>query len=146
MMPIHRGFFTRLGAGLVLLAATLAPRPALAWCRTMGCSTTRPELACTKDARGCMVNDLPLFWPTSCISFGVQKDGSRSDGISFEAAELVVETAFTTWISADCGGGAQPSITIQNAGSISCDEIEYNQKGPNANVFMFRDDDWPHEN
>ncbi len=112
----------------------------------MGCSTTRPELACTPDAQGCLVNDLPLYWPTSCISFGVQKDGSRSDGISFSTMQTIVETAFVTWISADCGGGAQPSISIEKAGAINCDQIEYNKKGPNANVFMFRDDDWPHEN
>src|SRR4029450_11480650 len=74
------------------------------------------------------------------------KDGSRSDGISFETMERVVETAFVTWISADCGGGAQPSIDIRKSGAINCDQIEYNKEGPNANVFMFRDDDWPHDN
>ncbi len=145
MMPNRRGFFSKSCLGLVLSAALLVPRPAAAYCRTMGCSTTRPELACTADARGCLINNLPLFWPTSCISFGVQKDGSRSDGISFETMNSVVETAFTTWISADCGG-AQPKIDIENAGAINCDQLEYNKKGPNAHVFRFRDDDWPHEN
>jgi MYXO-CTERM domain-containing protein len=111
----------------------------------MACSNEKPELACSRDATGCLVNDRPLFWPTSCVSFGVQKDGSRSDGISYDTMRSVVDSAFQTWISADCGG-VMPSVAIENYGAIDCNEREYNSDQANANVFMFRDADWPYEN
>ncbi|HVJ19216.1 MAG TPA: matrixin family metalloprotease [Polyangiaceae bacterium] len=141
----QRGFSIRPCAGLLVLAALLVPRPAAAYCLSMGCDKTKPELACSLEG-GCMVNHLPLFWPTSCISFSVQEDGSRADNISYDTAKRVIDTAFRTWISADCGGGALPSISIETTEAVACDHIEYNTKGANANVFLFRDDEWPYTN
>jgi hypothetical protein len=111
----------------------------------MACSNEKPELACTRDASGCLVNERPLYWPTSCVSFGVQEDGSSSDHISYKQMVEVVDTAFQTWISADCGG-TLPAIAVENYGAIECAEREYNSDQPNANVFLFRDADWPYEN
>jgi hypothetical protein len=133
-------------AGAALLTLSLAPQSALAFCRTMACSNDSPELSCSRDAMGCLVNERPLFWPTSCISFGVQKDGSDADNISYDTMRKVVESAFQTWISADCGGGTLPMVAIENYGAIECNAREYNSDQANANVFMFRDADWPYEN
>jgi hypothetical protein len=129
-----------------LLAGLLVPQSALAYCRTMACDKDDPELVCNTDANGCQVNDRPLYWATSCISFGIQKDGSRSDSIPYDTMRQVVEGAFQAWISADCGGGATPSVAVENYGTIDCNEREYNSDQANANVFMFRDDKWPYEN
>ena len=52
---------------------------------------------------------------------------------------------FTQWLNADCDG-LGPSITISDYGPVECRQAEYNQDAANANVFMFRDDDWPYEN
>ena len=43
---------------------------------------------------------------------------------------------------ADCGGDA-PSIDVRMIGPIACGLSEYNQKASNANVVIFREDDWP---
>src|SRR5688572_21056065 len=132
-MKFRRGLVLTSCAGLVLLAGMLAPRSAAAYCRTMGCSKDKPELACTFDGNGCLDNGLPLFWASSCISFGVQKDGSRADGIDYDAARHVIEQSFQTWLSADCGGGL-PSISVENYGAIDCNRLEYNRNDGNANV------------
>ncbi len=124
----------------------LLPQSAQAFCQTMACSDKDPDLRCTVDENNCPANDRPLFWPTSCLSFGVQEDGSRNDNISYETMREIVETAFQTWISADCGNGTFPAVAIENYGSIECDRREYNSDQANANVFMFRDDSWPYEN
>jgi MYXO-CTERM domain-containing protein len=128
-----------------LLGTLLASNAAFAYCRTMACSNKDPMLACSTDSNGCLVNDRPLYWPTSCISFGIQEDGSRADNISYEAMRQIVDTAFQTWISADCGG-TMPAVAIENYGAIECADREYNSDQANANVFMFRDADWPYEN
>lgn len=137
------------------LAALLAAQTlfvvsdALAFCRTMPCSTRDSELACTRDTHGCLVSSTgrpPLYWPTSCISFGVQRNGSKLRGIDYETTHRIVVEAFETWLSADCGGGRGPSLSVKDYGKIVCDERQYNQEGPNANVFMYRDDEWPYEN
>src|SRR5688572_17393556 len=100
---------TRSFSAVALLGALIVPAEALAFCRTMACSDDNPELTCTRDANNCLVNDRPLYWPSSCISFGVQREGSRSDNISYETMRGVVDRAFQTWISADCGGGVLPA-------------------------------------
>ncbi len=128
------------------LLVLLVPQSALAFCQTMACNDKDPDLRCTADANNCPFNDRPLYWPTSCLSFGVQEDGSRGDHISYETMNQIVETAFQTWISADCGNGVFPAVAIENYGSIECNKREYNSDQPNANVFMFRDDNWPYEN
>jgi MYXO-CTERM domain-containing protein len=35
-------------------------------------------------------------------------------------------------------------MEVTNNGPVECDEVEYNQRNGNANVFMFRDDEWPY--
>jgi hypothetical protein len=87
-----------------------------------------------------------LHWESSCVSFDVQKDGSPLRGISYEAAHTAIAAGFSQWLNADCGSGKTPSITISDYGPVDCREPEYNQDAPNANVFMFRDEDWPYAN
>jgi hypothetical protein len=77
------------------------------------------------------------------MSFGVQRDGSASSNIDFETAQAVIEDAFEKWAAADCGGET-PGFRVVSRGEISCERAEYNQNATNANVFMFRDDDWPY--
>jgi hypothetical protein len=138
-----------------LLAAWLSSvaGDASAFCRTKACDNrpayddvwqVEPDPPCTRDPVGCQLEGLPLFWPATCISYAVQKDGSMSDGIDFELATSIIEQSFAAWQEADCGG-APPSLVVKNLGAVSCDRREYNQSQPNANVFMFRDDSWPYD-
>jgi hypothetical protein len=142
----HRPFSV---AALLALSTFFAAESAQAFCRTMPCSAKDPALACSRDANGCLVSETgrpPLYWPSSCVSFGVQRDGSRRRGIDYETTHRIVVEAFETWVFADCGGGRTPSLTVKDYGKIVCDEREYNADQGNANVFMYRDDGWPYEN
>jgi hypothetical protein len=126
-----------------------------AYCRTKACDTDPsygdvwdeypdPE-SCTRNAQGCLLDGTPLYWSKSCITFGVQRDGSGRSNIDFSTAEAVIQEAFDKWAAVDCGGGEGPSFRIEAKGEIECGVAEYNQDGANANVFMFRDGDWPYE-
>jgi hypothetical protein len=97
---------------------------------------------------GCATEGQPLYWAERCLSFGVQGDGSETQHINWQTADEVIRAAFSAWLLANCGGGAHPSIQMWDldeiAGPMVCDHPEYNKHSPNANVWMFRDHDWPY--
>jgi hypothetical protein len=124
-------------AGAVLTSSAGAQ----AFCRTKTCETEQ----CVRNAQGCLLDGRPLYWPVSCISFAVQRDGSATSGIDFATTEAIVQDAFDKWAAVDCGGRT-PSFRIEALGRVECDRAEYNQDAPNANVFLFRDESWPYLN
>jgi uncharacterized protein (TIGR03382 family) len=129
-------------AALTVLLGLGIARPALAFCRTSVCelgSGTRcvPELE-----EDC---GIALRWKERCIGFSVQRDGSRS--FSAELLAELVTQAFSVWGEAGCDGG-RPHFLVKRQADAVCAGPEYNfdfnaDKG-NANVVMFRDDDWPY--
>jgi hypothetical protein len=125
------------------LVVSLGSATAGAFCRTTTCD---PKIeTCTKDPEtGCILQGKNLFWRERCVSFGTQEDGSPRRGISYETADHIFQEAFSAWMLADCGGGAHPSIQMWDFGPIVCNEPEFNDFLPNANVWMFRDKDWPY--
>jgi hypothetical protein len=56
----------------------------------------------------------------------------------------MVQRAFLTWQAAGCGDGKAPGIHVEDLGPVDCALAEYNTKGGNANVVVFRDESWPH--
>jgi hypothetical protein len=149
--------FGNLLSALGFAAAVLvASEPAHAYCRTKACDTTPSygdawdgtdePTECVRNAQGCFIQGTPLYRTTGCISFGVQRDGSASSGIDFETARAIIQVGFDTWAAADCGGGETPAFRSDDRGEIACERIEYNQNAPNANVFLFRENDWPYDN
>jgi hypothetical protein len=67
-------------------------------------------------------------------------------GITFGQADTTISSAFSSWISADCGGGEFPAINLgKNTVPITCHDPEYNQTSANANVWMFHDEFWPYD-
>ena len=62
----------------------------------------------------------------------------------YDTIHEVTERAFERWTSADCRGAA-PAIRAQDLGPATCAEPEYNSTAPNANVILFRDQDWPYD-
>src|SRR5688500_8133217 len=80
---------------------------ASAYCRTTTCG----EGECETDpkCRLCVVGGQPLFWTNQCLSFSIHQDGSPKHDISPLLLRGIVQEAFITWISADCGEGTHPS-------------------------------------
>jgi hypothetical protein len=84
-----------------------------------------------------------LSWRSSCVTVGVQQMGSPRNGLTFDDVAPLVEQAFGAWLQADCGDG-HPSIDVQMLGPIECGVSEYNSKVGNANIVLFREDEWPY--
>jgi hypothetical protein len=87
-----------------------------------------------------------LFWPNSCVSFDIQKDGSPKLNIDYDTVHTVMVRAFAQWTDADCGNGTHPSIQIVDFGPVTCAKPEYNKSQPNANAITFHDSPWPYTN
>ncbi len=132
----------RFAAALLCAATTwLASSPAFAYCRTNSCDKMRGDV-CTQDGSGCLEGGLPLAWASSCVTFAVQRNGSTRNNISADEFEQVIQNAFATWMNADCGDGLHPSIQVNSLGMVSCGKVEYNKDQGNANIYVFRDDEW----
>jgi hypothetical protein len=123
-------------AGLAF--SVLFALPAFAFCRTTTCTS------CPTDIDGCTVGGTPIAWPQTCVSFSVQKDGSRI--ADYATIEQLARSAFSSWQGAQCGtGGDAPSITLADQfGATLCTEHEYNVGRGNANAIIFHDDVWPY--
>jgi len=131
-----------LGAAAVSLALLAAPR-AQAFCRTTTCDPNKPKDACQLDAHACVLTGKTLGWRSSCVTVGVQRMGSPKNGLSFDDVAPIVQQAFGAWMNADCGGSG-PSIDVQLLGPIECGVSEYNSDAGNANIVLFREDEWPY--
>jgi hypothetical protein len=124
---------------LTLLAASLlVSRRAESFCRTTTCSN------CPLDQNGCTIGGTPISWPQACVSFSVQKDGSRI--ADYGLALQLARSAFNSWQAAQCGtGGDSPSISmVDQFGPVLCNKHEYNVGRGNANAIIFHDDVWPY--
>lgn len=124
------------------LAILLGASSASAYCRTTTCDATGAT-NCATDGNGCSTDGLPLYWPGKCLDFGVQQDGSPRRNITYAQANAAIEAGASQWMGVSCGTGP-PSFKFWNDGKIVCNEPQYNANGPNANVWMFRDKDWPY--
>lgn len=133
-----------LSASLALGLIAVAPE-AEAFCLTRGC---RDKSSCNYDSQGCLLeDDGPLLhWTSRCLSFDLQQDGSVLRHLAYPEANAAVQAAFKQWLSADCGDGRRPNVEVQDYGPVECHTAEYNQDSSNANIIMFRDDDWPYKN
>lgn len=132
-----------------LAAPLLWSNLALGYCRTTTCDPSvecelDPETCCRVGSDGCDRNGLPLVWTTSCLSFSVQKDGSKRADVKAEQMDGIVARAFSAWQNVECSDGPV-SISIESFGAVACDAVEYNTNDSNANVWMFRDVEWTHE-
>lgn len=144
----HRQRARALLSAAFALACVVTSAPAHAFCRSRVCDTDRdyadiwqdpPDPICKRDDQSCRIEGLPLYWPQTCLSFSVQKDGSRLRGIDYDSLHSTAIQAFESWLKADCGGGKTPSFVVNDRSPVDCGVPEYNQTAPNANVIMFRD-------
>ncbi len=129
----------------IMAIAVLAPSPAAAFCRTMSTKVS-PDFVPSVD-RPCWDQGVALYWANRCVGYSLQRDASRQ--VSYDDVTSSLTAAFTRWASVSCptkDGSAQVSIDIRYLGPVSCGRVQYNQDPEigNANVIMFRDDVWPH--
>ncbi|HET6147295.1 MAG TPA: matrixin family metalloprotease [Polyangia bacterium] len=129
----------------LLLLLVLSGQRAFAFCRTTTCAVKKPPPSCMRDPdTGCWATGIPLSWNDQCISFSVNVAGSMRLGLDYDAARAIAEEAFSKWPAASCSDGA-PSIAFAHRSGLTCDRVEYNPSGPNANAIIFRDDTWTHD-
>lgn len=126
------------------LSALLVTEGASAYCRTTTCNPNDPKEDCRFGDDGCLVTGEPLFWRSSCVTVGVHELGSAKNRLSFDDVAAAVEQAFGSWLQADCAGAGRPGIDVQLLGPVECGVSEYNSKQANANIVLFREDDWPY--
>jgi len=131
---------------VLALALALPARTAFAFCRTTTCAVRDPPASCTRDLQtGCWQEGIPLFWPQQCISYAVNTAGSPALGLDYAAAAAIVDGAFAHWPTATCSDGGSPSVAVMGRTGLTCDRVEYNPPGPNANAILFRDENWTHD-
>jgi hypothetical protein len=133
----------RWSSGLVLVALLLGSGSASAFCRSTTCNPANPDAKCKKDANLCVTSGHLLSWATSCVSFDAQADGSPKLGIDADTLTQVTERAFAPWLKASCGTG-NPPLEVGTFGPVECAESKFKKEYRNANIVMFRDDEWPY--
>jgi hypothetical protein len=132
-----------LASAAAFAALLLHASGASAFCRTTTCDPNDAKEHCVIDANGCVTTGKPLAWASSCVTVGVQQMGSPRNGLGYDDVANVVEQAFGAWMNASCGTG-KPSIDVKLIEPIECGESEYNSDLANANIVLFREDDWPY--
>jgi hypothetical protein len=142
------------GRGLVALALAVASlavsSSAFAFCRSRTCSlgkTPEEEAVQCEHENGCITEGKPLHWPSPCLRYAVQVDGSPLNGLDGDQAAALVEQAFSLWKTAECPGGKTPRFDARLEGYVTCNQHETVCAGANGNVsvVMFHDDGWPHD-
>jgi hypothetical protein len=132
--------------GAAAAAAVLAAAPdASAFCRTT--TAAIDPLFVSTPEQPCWTEGLPLYWKSACVGYSIQQSASKQ--VSFDDAQLGMETAFAQWTNATCptsgATSSKASIDVRFLGPVACHEVQYNQSGGNANIIMFDDDGWPHD-
>ncbi len=118
---------------------------ASAYCSTTTCDPNSDGDDACENVGGCLTGGLPLFWKQRCLTYSVQEEGSPTLGISYEAANTLIGNALEKWTSVDCGGGTHPSVEVFSTPPVACRRVEYNDDAGNANLWMFRDREWPYD-
>lgn len=134
----------RFGAALLLLLLS-ATRNVSAFCAATTCDPADATQKCLIDSRTkCVLSGRPLYWGSSCVTFSLQKDAAPLAGISYAEAKASVERAFEAWTRVNCGG-SPPSVRLTLSEPVSCSASEYSADHRNANIIVFRENEWPYE-
>lgn len=129
------------GLSALLLVLASSARDARAFCRARTCDPRVMECDVVDE---CIVTGEELYWPSDCVTFAVQEDGSQKHGISATTVERTARAAFERWATAACPGGGQPSIHADYLGPVACGRSEFDDSVSNANIIVIRDEDWPY--
>ncbi len=122
---------------------------AYGYCRTTTCDRLDAPEECNQTTDGCTSVGTPIAWPDTCVSTSVSAHGSAAQGIGADELRAIVLEAFQKWTSAPCPSGGTPRLTVDIFPDVNCedvtgDETGYKKRGPNYNVWIFRDTEWPY--
>lgn len=127
----------------------LVQSEAFAYCRTTTCAQKDPPAECLPGTfvGSCQMAGLPLAWPSPCVSYSVNLNGSKTQQITADDLEARLRVAYDNWQNVTCASaaGAKPNISVVTFEQVECSEVRYNKASANQNVWMFRDDVWPHD-
>jgi hypothetical protein len=126
-------------ATVVALGVLAFAADASAFCRSTTCRSTGGK-ECATDADSCPMEGAPLYWPTSCINFSLNDQGTQV--LDPEETFAVLRKTFQVWTEVTCPGGGVSSLTFEERGPVTCHQSEYNKEGHNLNVVLFQDNDW----
>jgi hypothetical protein len=144
---VSKNTLVLLTAGLVLAVTS----PASGYCRTRTCNRVDapPEECPTSAAGGCSAEGEPIAWPDTCVSTSVSTHGSTKRGISADDMRGIVQEQFQKWTGASCEGGGAPRFIVDTFPDVNCTDVTgklgYRSSGPNYNIWIFRDIDWPYD-
>lgn len=124
--------------GLALGLST--SRDAAAFCRSTTCDETKTD--CKRDDQDCKTVGKPLFWASSCVGFSTQNRPSRD--VSAADISRVFDRSLAAWSSLPCTDAEQATFSYARMPTSTC-PVGQSASGPNANVLVFRDDDWPYQ-
>src|SRR5882672_4965519 len=115
---------------------------AFGYCQATTCDSTVAK--CAEDKHGCATVGEPLQWKDGKVELQIDEAGSVLRDLSAEDTQGAVETALSTWMSADCDGGGHPSIAANTviAPDLGADFVP---KGPYESDILYADDRWPYE-
>jgi hypothetical protein len=124
---------------LLLVGGLTAPAgEAQAFCRTTTCKGDE----CMRDDNGCATNGQPLFWPGGCVGFNFQQ--ALTSKLPAEKVKATVRRSFLRWTALACPGGGASSLAFSEGADSACNSSGYNDQGPNVNLVLFRDYDFPY--
>jgi hypothetical protein len=126
-------------AALSAFAILASATDASAFCRSTTCRSTSTK-ECATDENSCPTDGAKLFWPTSCVSYAMNEQGTQ-DLDPVDTRDIIRKT-FQAWTEVPCPAGGNASMTFEERDPVSCKKSEYNKEGPNLNVVLFQDDDW----
>lgn len=122
---------------------------AFGYCRTTTCDRQDAPAECGVTAPGeCNTLGIPIAWPNTCVSTSVSAQGSVKSNITADEMQTVVNQAFQNWTTADCGNGTTPNFVVNMFPAVNCTDVTgdagYKSTGPNYNIWIFEDNDWPY--
>lgn len=120
-----------------LAVLTLAPS-AHAFCRSTTCKGD-----CAVDDAGCPSTGKPLFWKGKCVGVSFQRDYTRK--LPKADVKAALERSLFAWTGVACPGGGQASIAFSELDEVACKRSTYSTEGPNVNVVLLQDDDFPYK-
>jgi hypothetical protein len=141
----------------VSLALLVHAPDAAAFCRTTTCPlppdfTASPDSCYPQDfAQYCAslstpAKPLPIWWRNACVSYDLQKNGTRQ--IAYDTVAKTVAGAFAKWTGVTCAtdgsGASRVSVDVRDLGPVDCNRVQYNSDQGNQHVIIFDDDIWPH--
>jgi len=141
----------RLTTTVTLLSVLLGiPAYAAAACRTTTCDQQNPPANCAPlTPGGCNTSGIPIAWPNTCVSSSVSAHGSPLRNITADQMRGIVQAAFQQWTSVKCANGEPPSFVVDMFPDVNCTDVTgdagYKSAGPNYNIWIFHDTDWPYD-